>query len=359
MLSFANLPAPPAWLSSTEDLGQRLNTSQHAERWKYTRPDSVLDMLSHPGADAVGDDLPAGIERNTRSREDGSSPQFQFAFTQCAPEACSLLYYQPELQILDARGSIDTPLILRHQGPALPTVLTVAPHTTLELQEVCEGQHGGQQALWLQLGENSRVIHSRNSFDTAAHWQYLFVHLDRDARYDLHNHATGSTMHRQDIHVICAGAGSHAQISGAAFVETGQHLDQQVTVEHTAHNSSSEQAYHNIVQDNAKVTFNGRIHIHANCPGVSADLSNKNLALGDAATINTKPELEIYTDDVKCSHGATVGRLDDAHLFYCESRGIPMTQAKQLLSQAFLNTRTGGPLAEEASARFRAAFQGG
>ena len=86
----------------------------------------------------------------------------------------------------------------------------------------------------------------------------------------------------------------------------------------------------------AKVTFNGRIHIHEHCGSVDANLSNKNLALANGATINTKPELEIYTDDVKCAHGATVGELDETQLFYLRSRGVPLADAQDLMVLAFL-----------------------
>ena len=100
------------------------------------------------------------------------------------------------------------------------------------------------------------------------------------------------------------------------------------------------------------MTFNGRIHIYEQCPGVDAHLSNKNLALAESATINTKPELEIYTDDVACSHGATVGALDEAELFYCVSRGIDPELAQRMLGLGFLKTASNGPLAESAQNAF-------
>ena len=99
-------------------------------------------------------------------------------------------------------------------------------------------------------------------------------------------------------------------------------LDQQVTMEHLSANTTSQQTFHNIVADRGKSTFNGRIHIHAGARNSNANLSNKNIGLGANATINTKPELEIYNDDVSCSHGATIGQLDNDQLFYLCSRGV-------------------------------------
>ncbi|MEM9624580.1 MAG: SufD family Fe-S cluster assembly protein, partial [Pseudomonadota bacterium] len=213
------------------------------------------------------------------------------------------------------------------------------------------------QCVWLSLDESSQVTHSRNNLyaesgndgQTSTVFRHLEVNVPANASYRLHNHSTGCATHRQNIHINCTGPGAHAAISSAALVPADTHLDQQITVEHSAAHSYSEQTIHNIAGDKANVTFNGRIHIHANSNGVQAHLTNKNLGMGDQATINTKPELEIYTDDVQCSHGATVGQLDADHLFYCASRGIDERSAKQLLSQAFLNVCTQGPLADEAA----------
>mgnify|MGYP005686994099 FL=1 len=125
-------------------------------------------------------------------------------------------------------------------------------------------------------------------------------------------------------------------------------LDQQVTLEHLVANGKSKQVVHNIVADGGKCTFNGRIHIHEDANGTDATLANKNLGLGKNATINTKPELEIYTDDVTCAHGATIGQLSDQELFYLTSRGISPESAQALLSEGFLRQCTQGPLAEAA-----------
>jgi Fe-S cluster assembly protein SufD len=125
-------------------------------------------------------------------------------------------------------------------------------------------------------------------------------------------------------------------------------LDQQVTLEHRQPRGQSKQTIHNIVANGGKCTFNGRIHIHEGAAGTDAQLSNKNLGMGEHATINTKPELEIYTDDVSCSHGATVGTISQDALFYLTSRGIDRTAAEALLSQGFLRQCIDGPLADQA-----------
>lgn len=141
-------------------------------------------------------------------------------------------------------------------------------------------------------------------------------------------------------------------MAGAYLVEQGQHLDQQFTVEHGAGHTRSRQQFHGIGAGKGRSVFNGRIHIHPGAPQADAVLSNKNLALHPEAEMNTKPELEIYTDDVKCAHGATVGQLSEESLYYLTTRGIPAEAARRLLSHGFVRECMHGPLAEAAAQRF-------
>jgi Fe-S cluster assembly protein SufD len=193
------------------------------------------------------------------------------------------------------------------------------------------------------------VQHSRNALDNApSHWQYLNVRLQAGAQYQLNNHVAGCGSRRQDIHIIMDGQGAEATLVSAGKVDGKMALDQQVTLEHRQPRGQSKQTVHNIVANGGKCTFNGRIHIHEGAAGTDAQLSNKNLGMGEHATINTKPELEIYTDDVSCSHGATVGTISQDALFYLTSRGIDRTAAEALLSQGFLRQCIDGPLADQA-----------
>ena len=131
------------------------------------------------------------------------------------------------------------------------------------------------------------------------------------------------------------------------LVEANSHLDQQFIMEHRAPDTFSRQKFHGIGAGKGTTVFNGRIHIHPDSPGSDAGLVNKNLALHPEATINTKPELEIYTDDVKCSHGATVGQLAEDSIFYLRSRGLSRDEARILLCRAFLSSCIDGVLTQE------------
>jgi Fe-S cluster assembly protein SufD len=273
-----------------------------------------------------------------------------------AAEAYAAFCYQHRVDVLTVDGTPTAPLTIEHGARSGPMVLRLLANARLDLREIFTSDSDQQlHNLWVELGPGSQLLHSRNSFSRTTHWQFLHVVLAKDAHYQLHNHSTGARMRRQDIQVVCAAAGAHADITSAARVAEGSHYDQQITVEHTAANTVSQQSVRTIAEDRAKVTFNGRIHIHPQCNGADAQLSNRNLITGKNATVNTKPELEIYTDDVKCAHGATIGQLDADHLFYFASRGIDEAQARELLGQAFLNSCIAGPLESEARAVLQAA----
>jgi hypothetical protein len=359
-LALSSPPTPPQWLGADADqfaldVHNALNSKQHRERWKYTKAQPILDMLTETAVEPAWRNVPEHVNISLVTSEHSTAPapaHITSTHISDAPEASSVLCFHKQAHLITVAGQPTAPLHIEHRGNTAPIILKLAANTQLELHETYADNTDQQQTIWVELGPGSRLIHARNSFTQAKHWQFLRVQMDKDSSYTLHNHCGGAELRRQDIQIVCAGSGAHANISSAAQIGPGKHLDQQITLEHCAPHSSSEQVFHNIAEDKAKVTFNGRIHIHKNCEQVAATLSNKNLALGENATINTKPELEIYTDDVTCAHGATVGQLDPAHVFYCASRGIAPKQTQMLLASAFLNTCTTGPLAQSAQAEF-------
>jgi len=361
------LPSPltaPAWFGASTDqpldlaarIHAQLQDKKHRERWKYTRVQPILDLLNQPVADSDELDLPAEIIQSSLRRDQAPAeiPVFfadgLMSTLDAAPEAMAHLCYNSSIRVLDVKGESSQPLRLEAGHLTQPLIIRLGEGAKLELHESYPSGDAAQlQTLWIDMQRGSQLIHARNNFSDSTHWQFLRVRIGQDATYRLHTHAQGATLRRQDMQVICAGQGAHAEVTSAAFVSNKLHLDQQITIEHQAPHTTSQQRFHNIADGGAKITFNGRIHIHRQCPGVDANLSNKNLSIGKGATINTKPELEIYTDDVKCSHGSTIGSIDPDHLFYFASRGIPAQQAQSLLMKAFLGTCITGPLAAAAS----------
>ena len=179
-----------------------------------------------------------------------------------------------------------------------------------------------------------------------------------NAALTLNHQATVANFQRQDLNVVLGGRGARLSSVGAAVVQDGGRLDQQLVIEHASQDTLSRIKQHNLAAGGSRCTFNGRIHIHPGAAGADADLSNRNLALDPSAEVNTKPELEIYNDDVRCAHGATVGQLDAEALFYLLSRGLEPRQAQRLLSLGFLRDGVAGPFAERAATAFAAHFAG-
>jgi Fe-S cluster assembly protein SufD len=174
---------------------------------------------------------------------------------------------------------------------------------------------------------------------TAPTWLLASVRVGRNAVYELVGHALGSATRRNDVHVRLDGERARTQIDLACAVHRKDKLDHHVVVEHVGVETVSRQTVHGLAAGNGELTFDGRIHIRPGAQRSDARLTNKNLLLDKRARINAKPELEIYANDVKCSHGATVGQLDPLHVFYLRTRGLDETAARAMLTRAFLTNR--------------------
>lgn len=157
----------------------------------------------------------------------------------------------------------------------------------------------------------------------------------KDSRLSTHGTVLNGGLIRNDIYVDINGENCDSNIYGLYLVDKNQHVDNQIQVNHLKPNSTSNELFKGIIDDHARAVFNGHVHVHRDAQKTNAYQSNKNLLLTDKAIVNTKPFLEIYADDVKCSHGATVGQLDQDALFYIRSRGISYDNARLLLMYAF------------------------
>lgn len=170
-------------------------------------------------------------------------------------------------------------------------------------------------------------------------WYLVSVHVGSQATYELTGHSMGSATRRNDIHVRLDGRHASTNIDLACAAHRRDRLDHQTVIEHIGVDTVSRQLVHGIAAGSSELTFNGRIHIHPNAQRSDAKLTNKNLLLDKKARVNTKPELEIYANDVKCSHGATVGQIDPAQVFYLRTRGLDVAAARAMLTRAFLAGR--------------------
>lgn len=147
----------------------------------------------------------------------------------------------------------------------------------------------------------------------------------------------GGQLVRNDVRVDLVRPEAECNLYGVFLADQGQHVDNHLRVDHSAPRTISNESFKGIVGERGRGVFNGKVVVHRNAQKIDATQSSDNLLLSDNAEIDTKPELEIYADDVKCSHGATVGQLDERQLFYLRARGITDSAARGLLTFAFAN----------------------
>lgn len=190
-------------------------------------------------------------------------------------------------------------------------------------------------------GQNSVVSHYQieRQDRQAFHVSTLRVEQGRQSTTDLHSVLLGGGLVRSNIHPVLTGEGSDCLINGL-FLGTGrQHLDNFMKVEHVGPHGTSRQSFNGILDEKARGVFHGRIIVHPTAQKTDSKQTNRNLLLSGDALIDTKPQLEIHADDVKCTHGATIGQFDEESIFYLRSRGIALEEAKALLLFAFAGER--------------------
>lgn len=191
----------------------------------------------------------------------------------------------------------------------------------------------------VRIGANSAVHHYRFAFGEAGsrHIGRVATRQARDSRYRAYLAVIGGDFNRLDFGLDIQGQNCDSQLFGLYMCRASEHTDIHLAVDHALPHCDSQEVFRGVAAQRGKAVFNGRIHIHPDAQKTNAELSNRNLLLSRHAEINTKPELEIYADDVKCAHGATVGQLDPEALFYLRSRGTPLASARSLLSYGFIN----------------------
>jgi len=184
---------------------------------------------------------------------------------------------------------------------------------------------------------NSVVDHYRlgqESLD-AFHVATQKCHLERDANFFSHSINHGGALVRNDIQAYLGGEGISCTLNGLYLARGSQHVDHQMWVEHAKPHCHSYELFKGILEDRARAVFNGRIYVAQDAQKTDAKQSNRNLLLSKEALVHSNPQLEIFADDVRCTHGSTTGHLDDEAVFYLRSRGIGEEAAKSLLTYAF------------------------
>lgn len=234
--------------------------------------------------------------------------------TATAPTGC--------VAFADANGAVD-----RH-------LASIEQNASLRLEE--RFQRGNRVVLCHVRNHATLEYELTMPQDEGIGYHCLVVWLDEGSKLDLHLASRGAQIRRNDVVVNVMGERANATLSGGWFVDGSDHLDSQVYMNHRVGGSHSEQSFHGVVDDRARNAFSGFILIDRHATATEAHLTNRNIALSAQARAHAQPELEIYTDDVVCSHGATTGHLDDDSLFLLRSRGIGEESARAMLTKGFL-----------------------
>lgn len=189
----------------------------------------------------------------------------------------------------------------------------------------------------VKLAENAELHHyklqqeSKQTFHIAT----LAATQEASSQWHTHNMSLGAALARNDVQSRLLGEQSHVTMNGLYLVDGKQHVDNHTRIDHAVPNTTSEELYKGVLSDNSRAVFNGKVIVHKDAQKTDANQANHNLLLSRGCEIDTKPEMEIYADDVKCGHGSTVGQIDEDQLFFLRARGLNETSARSLLTFAF------------------------
>jgi Fe-S cluster assembly protein SufD len=180
----------------------------------------------------------------------------------------------------------------------------------------------------------------QNDVQTANLIDNTYIAQKQESRVAVHTFSFGGNITRNNLNFYHQGERIDSTLKGITIIGDKQHVDHYTLVQHATPNCESHQNYKTILNDSSTGVFNGKIYVEKEAQKTDAFQQNNNILIGDKATINAKPQLEIFADDVKCSHGCTIGQLDESAMFYMQQRGIPKKEAKALLMYAFTSEVT-------------------
>ena len=311
--------------------------------WKYTSVKQVLERLDNPFEET--NELPAQNGSGVIIGDFGAPKISSLArkhVNQIANNSnnvlasLNLLRAQQGYAIVSSECSDSaTPVAQIPASESCERILIVVQeHANLE---IIEHTSGGNRVIECLILPGGQLVHRRiQPVTTHVEYNSLTVNVMENSSYKMMQYSVGARLRRNDIVINIEGEGAKVDVTGGWKLADTSHLDTQLAVNHRAKGATSQQKFHGVVGDSARAIFNGRIYIARNAPKTDAHLQNKNIATSDGAAIFTKPELEIYADDVACSHGATSGQLDEQQIFYLRTRGIPDDRSRELILDGFL-----------------------
>jgi Fe-S cluster assembly protein SufD len=337
------------------------------EPWKYTRLGRVAALkLSPVKINQSAERLPTAetidiiFEHETwycAEPTAGLHINFSGDLDTTAWNACTLQGHVQHINALTAQGGvairvdantkITKPIRIihrlqgEHTGLILHHQLVLGNHASAQLEVFFEGTSQDSYAnvlfdFFIGAGANlhADLLQQTNGTHYGFHTQRIYQ--QKDSTFALQTITSNTHFTRNDVEVFSQEEGTHTQLYGAFIGRENNHIDNHTYVHHTAPNCTSDENYKGVLADKATGVFNGKVKVYQDAQKINAYQSNKNILLSDSASINAKPELEIYADDVKCSHGSTTGQLDQQALFFLRARGISESKATDMLIKGFM-----------------------
>ena len=312
------------------------------EEWRFTNVTPIAKARFPTAAPAAnGRSLRAALERDSGVIEEHlghyASCENPFVALNTANFEDGAFLHVPANTIVDDPVSIDlTAVPDRTTHPRNLIIVGAGSQVRIVERYTGRGAYFTNAVTEIVVGENSIVEHVKlqeESLD-AFHVATIQVYQSRNSNFKSHNISLGGLLVRNDVNAVLS-TGCEGTLNGLYLVSGKQHVDNHTALDHAAPHAASHELYKGILDGSSSAVFNGKIFVRKDAQKTDAKQTNKNLVLSENSTINTKPELQILADDVRCTHGATVGQLDQEALFYLRARGIGKTDARDLLVYAF------------------------
>ncbi|MBX3298825.1 MAG: Fe-S cluster assembly protein SufD [Acidobacteria bacterium] len=307
--------------------------SPRNEEWKYTDISSIFRSewrMLKPAATEIGVDAMSILKRFKADRNGLAALNLAFADIKVMTIPADTRLAEPiEIDLSAAEDEMSAPHVIVIAEPGSSSTIVETYRSS--------GRGLTNSAMQIVVGDNASVTHYRVQNDDTAAFSYGITEatLGRDSRYDATSIELGCSISRHDIDVRFTAEGGEAWVDGLYMLSGSQHHDTHSCIDHAVPNCISHQRYKGVLDGRSRGVFNGKVFVRENAHGTDAQQQNKNLLLSNEARVDTKPQLEIFNDDVKCSHGATVGQLEDEELFYLLTRGLPEPLARNLLTYGF------------------------
>ncbi len=304
----------------------------------------VINCVNGFFGDLIGD-LPKGIEIKPIEEVRGSMVEYQHEFF----AALNTAYFTSGVKIKIAEGTIiDKPIQLNFVNSN--NGLQAQPRIKIDVAQSASAQFifnfqniGNENNFWnvvseMKVGENAEL--NVHQLQQGGDQNYLInttaVQQKRDSRFAIHTICLEGKILRNNLNIAVQGQNCETKLNGVYLASGTEHFDNHTYVDHIAPNCSSSENYKGIIDDKATAVFNGKVMVQPDAQKINGFQSNQNILLSDEATVNSKPELEIYADDVLCSHGSTTGQLDEEAMFYLQTRGVSESSARKMLIRAFV-----------------------